>query len=276
MAISHVESTDEAALSAPNGRGSPAGTELDVRSVVDFHRVAKRYSHGAGRRFLRDHLAGFFREQDPDDFYALKDVSFHLNSGESLAVIGSNGAGKSTLLNLVAGVSCADEGTVSVHGSMAALLELGSGFHPDLTGKENVYLNASLLGLSRKQARERFDGIVEFSGIGDFIKEPLRTYSSGMVLRLAFSVAVNVEPDILLIDEVLAVGDQQFQGKCLRKIFDFKQAGRTLICVSHALPLLLDLCDKAIWLEHGQAAMWGEAQIVIKAYQASMARGPAA
>lgn len=270
MTAGHIdipETLETASSSSPSSSGS--------KSVVQFHHISKKYSHSTGPRFLRDHLAALFREQETDPFYALKDVSFNLEPGQSLAVIGPNGAGKSTLLSVVAGLSCVDEGSLEVHGSMAVLLELGSGFHYDLTGEENVYLNAALLGLSRAQTRERFASIVEFSGIGNFIHEPLRTYSSGMVLRLAFSVAVNVEPDILLIDEVLAVGDQKFQEKCFRKIFDFKQAGKTIICVSHALPVLLDLCDKAIWLDHGQTVRWGDAHSVITAYQTRPSVGTA-
>src|SRR5262249_42903643 len=151
-----------------------------------------------------------------------------------MAVVGPNGAGKSTLLGLVAGLSSPDSGTVSVNGRVAALLELGSGFHPDLTGSENVHLNASLLGLSRKRTSQLFDEIADFSGIGEFIDEPLRTYSTGMTMRLAFSVAIHMDPEILLIDEVLAVGDAAFQVKCFEKIRQFRQAGKTLLCVSHA------------------------------------------
>ena len=183
-----------------------------------------------------------------------------------MAIIGGNGAGKSTLLSLVAGLSRPNEGRVSVNGKVAALLELGSGFHPDLTGRENVSLNASLLGLSRKRTEECFDAILEFSGIGDFIEEPIRTYSSGMIMRLAFSVAVNVDPDILIIDEVLAVGDQNFQTKCFEKIRGFKNAGKTLLFVSHAAEMVRQLCDQALWLHHGKAMMFGGPEEVLSAY----------
>jgi ABC-type polysaccharide/polyol phosphate transport system ATPase subunit len=253
--------------------GSPSGS--GSKPVVEFCHVSKKYNQSSGPKFLRDHIASLFRDKKAESFYALNDVSFSLASGQSLAVVGPNGAGKSTLLSVVAGLSCPDAGSVQVNGSMAALLELGSGFHIDLTGEENIYLNASLLGLTRAQAQERFASIAEFAGIGKFIHEPLRTYSSGMVLRLAFSVAVNVAPDILLIDEVLAVGDQRFQQKCMQKIFDFKQAGKTIICVSHALPVLLDLCDKALWLEHGRAVRWGDAHSIIPAYKSRPDTGSA-
>jgi ABC-type polysaccharide/polyol phosphate transport system ATPase subunit len=187
--------------------------------------------------------------------------------GESLAVIGSNGAGKSTLLNIATGLCSPSAGTVTVRGRVAALLELGSGFHPDLTGAENVRINAALLGLSRAEFRRRFDSIVEFSGIGEFIHEPLRTYSSGMVMRLAFSVAVNVEPDILIIDEVLGVGDQAFFAKCVERITDFRRAEKTILCVSHVLPTLQNFCDTAIWLDHGCIVQSGSVTQVIRAYR---------
>jgi ABC-type polysaccharide/polyol phosphate transport system ATPase subunit len=218
---------------------------------------------------LRDRIANLLRGESRERFYALKRVSFTLEKGESLAVVGPNGAGKSTLLGLLAGLAAADEGTVEVHGRVAALLELGSGFHPDLTGRENVRLNASLLGLSRKQTNAAFDSIVEFSGIGEFIDEPLRTYSSGMMMRLAFSVAINVDPEILLIDEVLAVGDAAFQAKCFEKIHQFRAAGKALVCVSHGASMIQQLCGRAIWLDHGELIMTDSVSKVLAAYSGS-------
>src|SRR6266542_2508720 len=182
--------------------------------VIRFQNVSKTFSRHAHQVLLRQRIAQALRRDDSDRFYALKNVSFDLSRGESMAVMGRNGAGKSTLLSVVAGLSRPDQGSIEVNGRVAALLELGSGFHPDLTGRENVRLNASLLGLTRRRTAEVFDSIVDFAAIGDFIEEPLRTYSSGMVMRLAFSVAINVDPEILLIDEVLAVGDIAFQEKC--------------------------------------------------------------
>jgi ABC-type polysaccharide/polyol phosphate transport system ATPase subunit len=196
----------------------------------------------------------------------LKQVSFRLERGESVAVVGSNGAGKSTLLSLVVGLAEPSAGRVMVNGRVAALLELGSGFHPDLTGAENLRLNASLLGLSRKRTAEVQDRIVEFSGIEEFIDQPLRTYSSGMVMRLAFSVAIQIDPDILIIDEVLAVGDQNFQAKCFDKIAELKGAGKTLLFVSHSSVLVQQLCERALWLQHGEVMMDGAAAEVIQAY----------
>jgi len=188
--------------------------------LIEFQNVSKWFSHSTGGQLLRTHIAHWFGRVHHEHFYALRNVSFRLDDGESLAIVGSNGAGKSTLLSLAAGLAPPDEGKVLVRGRIAALLALGSGFHPDLTGAENVVLNAALLGLSRRKTGDLFDQIVDFSGIGEFIDDPLRTYSSGMVVRLAFSIAIQCEPDILLIDEVLAVGDANFQEKC-RQAFLF-------------------------------------------------------
>lgn len=238
-------------------------------AAVQFHHVWKSFPRHAGQMLLRERLMKVLRSRPQEPFYALRDVSFSVESGESIAIIGHNGAGKSTLLNLVTRLSRPNRGRVEVNGRVAALLELGSGFHPDLTGAENLRVNAALLGLSRKKTRERFDQIVEFSGIGDFINEPLRTYSSGMVMRLAFSVAINVDPDILVIDEVLGVGDQAFFTKCVEKIMDFHRAGKTLLCVSHAAATLKDLCSRGIWLDHGNLVQDGPLSQVADAYLAS-------
>jgi ABC-type polysaccharide/polyol phosphate transport system ATPase subunit len=207
------------------------------------------------------------RRSANEPFYALKNVSFSVAPGESLGVLGANGAGKTTLLTLVAGISSPDEGGVFVRGSVAPLLELAAGFHQDLTGTENVLLYAALLGLSRKTTMARFDEIVEFSGVGDFIDEPLRTYSTGMRMRLAFAVAVTVDPEVLLIDEAFAVGDQEFQAKCVERIAQYRNAGKTLLCVSHSPALLRQFCDHGIWLEHGELMCAGGVSEVIEAYQ---------
>ncbi len=235
--------------------------------VVRLEGVSKIYSRRVSRQFLRSFLLSKLRPAPHENFYALRRLSLSLGEGESLAVIGPNGAGKSTLLGLIAGLSWPDEGRLQVNGRVAALLELGSGFHPDLTGAENVRLNAAVLGLSRRRTREMFDAIVDFSGIGDFIQEPLRTYSAGMVMRLAFSVATAVEPDILLIDEVLAVGDQAFQTKCIDKIMELKRAGRVLICTSHDLSTLRKLCSRVLWLDRGQVVREGPAAELLEAYE---------
>jgi ABC-type polysaccharide/polyol phosphate transport system ATPase subunit len=233
--------------------------------VISFQNVSKAFPRHAGQALLRDRVARLFRPPK-ERFYALRDVTFQVEHGESLAVIGHNGAGKSTMLNIATGLCSPTAGTVKVDGRVAALLELGSGFHPDLTGAENVRINAALMGLNRHEARVRFEEIVEFSGIRAFIDEPLRTYSSGMTMRLAFSVAVNVEPDVLIIDEVLGVGDQDFFQKCLDRIMRFRREGKTILCVSHALPTLQQLCTRAIWLDHGRLVETGTVKDVIAAY----------
>ena len=235
-------------------------------TVIEFQNVTKTFARHRGQMLLRARLASIFRDRGVSRFEALKDVSFHVESGSSVAIIGANGAGKSTLLGLVAQLADPDQGKVTVRGRVAALLELGSGFHPDLTGTENVQLNAALMGLGRKRTKEVFGSIVEFSGIGDFIHEPLRTYSSGMVVRLAFAVAIHADADILLVDEVLVVGDQAFQQKCQEKIQEFRRAGKTLVCVSHSVGMVQALCDQAIWLEHGRVVKSGPVSDVLPEY----------
>lgn len=237
-------------------------------AAIEFAGVWKSFHHGAGSLLLRAHLkkllaGGFHREL----FHALKNVTFRMEPGESVAVLGANGAGKSTLLSLVAGLVPPDRGRVAVRGRVAPLLELGSGFHPDLTGAENVRLNASLLGINRKRLAQLYPEIVEFSEIGDFMDEPLRTYSTGMIMRLAFSVAVNIDPDILLIDEVLAVGDSAFQAKCFDRILDFRAKGKTILCVSHSPSMVQRLCTRAVWLDHGDLMLDGPIAEIADAYE---------
>jgi len=235
--------------------------------VITFTSVTKTFSLHAERMLMRGHLARFLRRGGVPRFAALRNVSFSIPRGQTVGVIGLNGAGKSTLLSLVVGLCPPDEGTVVVKGKVAALLQLGAGFHPDLTGAENVYMNAALLGLSAERTAKAFDSIVQFSEVGQFIDEPLRTYSSGMYVRLAFAVAVHVEPDILIIDEVLSVGDQAFQAKCSKKIVEFKQQGKTLLFVSHSGDTVQNLCERALWLDHGELMMDGYAGDVVAAYE---------
>jgi ABC-type polysaccharide/polyol phosphate transport system ATPase subunit len=236
--------------------------------VIQFRDVWKGFQRHTGRLLLRSHIQNALAaHRHTEKFYALKDVSFQLDHGECLAVIGANGAGKSTLLNLVAGLVPPERGSVRVNGRVAALLELGSGFHPDLTGTENVRLNAALLGIKPKQMESVFPEIVDFSELSDFMDEPLRTYSAGMVMRLAFSVAVSVDPDILLIDEVLAVGDSAFQAKCFDKILDFRRRGKSILCVSHASGMVQQLCQRAMWLDHGDLLLDGPIGEVCAAYE---------
>jgi ABC-type polysaccharide/polyol phosphate transport system ATPase subunit len=241
-------------------------------NAVTFRNVTKTFSRHSGQQLIQQHLKSLFtRQPEPEPFYALRDVSFEVAAGEGLAVIGANGAGKSTLLGLTAGLAKPASGSIGVNGRIAALLELGSGFHPDLTGAENVMLNASLMGLTERRAREQFQSIVGFSGVRDFINQPLRTYSSGMIVRLAFSVAVNMDPDILIIDEVLAVGDAAFQAKCFDRILELRGAGKTFICVSHSREMLAGVCDRAILLDHGRAVMTGPLDEVFRAYSERLA-----
>ena len=242
-------------------------------AVIEFQNVSKCFSRSGGSKLLRVFLKERLQKRQQEAFYALRDVSFRVEQGESMAIIGANGAGKSTLLSLVAGLTRPNEGRMEVNGKVAALLELGTGFHADLTGSENVFLNASILGLSRKRARECFDSIVDFSGIGDFIHQPIRTYSSGMVMRLAFSVAIHVEPDILIIDEVLAVGDAAFQEKCFDRICELKRAGKTLLFVSHVPEMVKHLCDHSLWLEHGRVKAAGPPAELLEAYSGHAPRG---
>jgi ABC-type polysaccharide/polyol phosphate transport system ATPase subunit len=201
-----------------------------------------------------------------EEFWALRDVSLEVPGGKTYALIGENGSGKSTLLKCMAHILRPEKGRIQTHGKISALLELGAGFHPELTGRENIFLNGSILGMTKKQLNQRFDEIVDFAGLEHFIDTPVKNYSSGMYVRLGFSVAINVDPDILLIDEVLAVGDAEFQRKCLEKFDDFRAAGKTIVIVSHALESVRNLCDTAGWLEHGVLRRLGPASEVIDEY----------
>ncbi len=242
----------------------------DGRPAILLQHVWKSFARHTGQILLRDRLVNLLHSRRLEKFHALQDVSATIYHGESVAVIGHNGAGKSTFLNLAVGLCRPDRGRVEVNGRVAALLDLGAGFHPDLTGAENVRINSALLGLSRRQVRDKFDEVVAFSEIGDFIHEPLRTYSSGMVMRLAFSVAVTVDPDILIIDEVLGVGDVAFQAKCFDRIMRFRHLGKTILCVSHSSSTIKDICTRAIWLDHGRVVDSGPIGSVLEAYRSAM------
>jgi len=202
---------------------------------------------------------------------ALRDISFSVDAGEAFGIIGRNGSGKSSLLKIVSGILKPTSGRVLVRGRVAALIELGAGFHPEITGRENVYINGIMLGLTRADIDKRFDRIVEFAGIGEFLDQPVKTYSSGMYVRLGFAVAVHVDPDILLIDEVLSVGDEEFSHKCVAKIQEMKYRGVTLLFVTHQLDQVRNLCDRALWLDHGAAAMIGDPLRVVDAYLQNVA-----
>jgi ABC-2 type transport system ATP-binding protein len=208
-----------------------------------------------------------------DVFWALEDVSFEVFEGSTTGLIGENGSGKSTMLKCLARILRPDTGSVSVTGKMSALLELGAGFHPELSGRENVFLNGAILGLKQKELAAKFDDIVEFAGIGQYIDEPVKNYSSGMYVRLGFSVAINVEPDILLVDEVLAVGDEAFQRKCLERFADLKRNGKTVIIVSHSMQSVVNMCDHAIWFKRGHKMADGDPRQVVEAYTGSITLG---
>lgn len=234
---------------------------------VSFQNVSKIYSRQSRRFVFTYFLEVLGRKRRPqEEFYALRDISFDLNDGDTLGIVGHNGAGKSTLLSLVAGLTVPEEGRVDTSGRVMAMLELGSGFHMDLTGHENLRMNAALCGLSKTETLEAAERILEFSELGDFIDEPLRTYSQGMVLRLAFSIAVHVKPEILLLDEILAVGDKDFQKKCERRIWELRDKGAILMVVSHIPTVLRELCAKGLWIEKGHIVKHGSADEVFDAY----------
>jgi lipopolysaccharide transport system ATP-binding protein len=212
----------------------------------------------------------FWGRERVDIFWALKDINLEIPQGSTIGLIGRNGSGKSTLLKTISRILYPNKGQIKVKGRISTLLELGAGFHPDFTGRENVYLNASILGLSHSQIEERFDSIVAFSELENFIDDPVRNYSSGMYMRLGFAVAVHTDPDILLIDEVLAVGDMAFQEKCMQKIREIQAQGKTIIFVTHSPKQVVELCDQAVWLENGEVKMKGEAKWVTDAFVESM------
>lgn len=205
-----------------------------------------------------------------EEFWAVRDVSFEVPQGATFGLIGRNGSGKSTLLKCLARILHPDEGSITMRGKAASLLEVGSGFHPELSGRENVFLNGSILGLSKKDITARFDEIVDFSGVEKFIDQPVKNYSSGMYVRLGFSVAIHVQPDILVVDEVLAVGDGAFKKKSQQKFIEFTKSGRTVILVTHSLAQVREMCDQVAWLDQGRLAGVGDAAAVTKDYQAHL------
>jgi ABC-2 type transport system ATP-binding protein len=241
-------------------RAEPAGVAVRVDHLGKRFRLYHERNQYLKASLLRGRRARY------SDFWAVDDVSFDINKGESFGIIGHNGSGKSTMLKCLARILKPDRGSVVIDGSVSALLELGAGFHPELSGRENIYLNGAILGLSRRQIDACYDEIVEFAGLQEFIDTPVKNYSSGMYVRLGFAVAINVDPDVLIIDEVLAVGDESFQRKCGEKIADFREAGKTIVLVSHGLGQVRNLCDRALWMDHGKAALIGSASEVVDAY----------
>ncbi len=242
---------------------------------IEFRHVSKRFQLQEGHT-LREFMPAFVRGKGwSEPFYALRDVSFSMNRSETVGIIGRNGSGKSTALKLIAGVTAPSEGEVCVAGRVSPLIELGAGFHPDLTGRENVHLNASILGMSGREIKERFGDIVSFAELWEFIDTPVKRYSSGMYVRLAFAVAVHADPEILLVDEVLSVGDAFFQEKCLVKMHEFKEQGTTIVVVSHTLDLIRTFCERAIWLEHGSVRAEGSAADVALHYMETVPQAAA-
>jgi ABC-type polysaccharide/polyol phosphate transport system ATPase subunit len=240
-----------------------------MQPALRFNRVTKTFIHHVGPMLLRERLIEMMRPSRRPRFEALKEVSFELMPGDSLGLVGPNGAGKSTLLNLATGLSFPDRGSIKVNGRVTALLELGAGFHPDLTGVENVRVNGAMMGMTRRQMAERFEEIVDFSGVREFINEPLRVYSAGMTMRLAFSVAIAADPEVLLIDEVLGLGDQAFYSRCLERIRSFQRDGKTIVLASHSTELVTMLCQRALWMERGEVVKQGTAAEVVAAYKAT-------
>lgn len=243
---------------------------MSDRWPIRLEDVTKRYRLLGRRSQFQTLKSALLRREvvlpEEGSITALRNVSFQIEQGEAFGVIGPNGSGKSTLLKLISGILKPTEGSVIVDGRIAALIELGAGFHPEISGRENVYINGIMMGLTRREIDQRFDRIVEFAGIGDFLDQPVKTYSSGMYVRLGFAVAVHLDPDILLIDEVLSVGDEEFSQRCIARIQEMKLKGVTMLFVTHQLDLVRQLCDRAIWLDHGEVCGIGDPMRIVDAY----------
>jgi homopolymeric O-antigen transport system ATP-binding protein len=243
--------------------------------AIELHGISKRFRAPGGRpaTTLKSavlELARGRRHRGRERFVALRDIDLTVEAGQTLGIVGANGSGKSTLLKLVAGIYKPDSGTVRVRGRVAPLIELGAGFHPELTGRENVVINGIILGLSQREVRKRLDAIVEFAGMGEFIDAPARTYSSGMYMRLGFAVAAHLDPDVLLMDEVLAIGDEAFARKCADRFAEFRRLGKTLLLVGHEAAIVERWCDEAVWLDHGVIRATGAPHKVIDLYRQAM------
>lgn len=238
-------------------------------TVITVEKVGKRFKLRSGGRTLKSTILDVlrFRGRATRDFWALKDVGFTVGRGETLGIIGINGAGKSTLLSLIAGTKLPTEGTITTRGTISCLLELGAGFHPDLTGRENVFLSGAIMGISKAQMIERMDAIVEFAELQEFIDQPVKHYSSGMYVRLGFAVAVEVNPDILLIDEVLAVGDSAFQKKCIQRMDEFRRQGKTMLIISHDLRTIQSISDRILFLNDGTVQGIGDPDDMVESYE---------
>ena len=234
--------------------------------AIDVNHVTKTFKLYSDKpQTLKERLVRGWKNKT-EERTVLKDINLEIDKGETVALIGVNGSGKSTLLKLMTKIIYPNKGTLKTYGKLTSLLELGAGFHPDFTGRENIYFNAAIFGLTKKEIDDRLQSIIEFSELGDFIDSPVRTYSSGMYMRLAFSVAINVDAEILLIDEILAVGDQHFQDKCFAKLEELAKSNMTIVIVSHSLDSIKKLCNRAIWINEGKVAMDGKCSEVIDEY----------
>lgn len=234
--------------------------------AIDVNHVTKTFKLYSDKpQTLKERLVRGWKNKT-EERVVLKDINIEIAKGETVALIGVNGSGKSTLLKLMTKIIYPNKGTLKTYGKLTSLLELGAGFHPDFTGRENIYFNAAIFGLTKKEIDDRLESIIEFSELGDFIDSPVRTYSSGMYMRLAFSVAINVDAEILLIDEILAVGDQHFQDKCFAKLEELAKSKMTIVIVSHSLDSIKKLCNRAIWINNGEVAKDGKCQDVISEY----------
>jgi len=242
----------------------------DVAVRVDHVSKSFRLYHERNQTIKSAIMRG--RTSVHEDFWALKDVTFDVPRGSTFGLIGSNGSGKSTLLKCLANIYFPNKGSITHFGRLAAMLEVGSGFHTELSGRENIFLNGSILGMSKKEITSKFDEIVDFSGVEQFIDQPVKNYSSGMYVRLGFAIAINVDPEILVVDEVLAVGDAEFQEKCFQKFRDFRRDGKTVILVSHSMGAVEEMCDQAAWINQGELMAVGDADSTIQAYKDSLHR----
>jgi len=244
---------------------------ISIRNLSVRYRIV-REKPATFQEYIINYLRG--KRIKTEDFWALNNVTLEVKEGESFGIIGHNGAGKSTLLRVICGIIKPCKGEVVVNGSIAPLIQLGAGFDKELTGKENIYLNASILGFSRKEIEKKYDSILEFSELDEFIYTPLKHYSSGMVARLGFTIATEVDPDILIIDEVLGVGDARFKKKSKQRIIQFRERGKTIILVSHSMEEIKNLCDRVLWLDHGQVRMFGIPGEVTEEYIKFMEKDP--
>lgn len=247
-------------------RGREKMKKKDNNLAIEVSHVSKDFKLFYDKANTLKEKLLFWNRNKNDVLHILKDISLNIEKGETVALIGVNGSGKSTLLKLMTKIIYPNKGTLKTHGKLTSLLELGAGFHPDFSGRENIYFNASIFGLTKQEIDKRLDKIIAFSEIEEFIDNPVRTYSSGMYLRLAFSVAINVDADILLIDEILAVGDKHFQDKCYKRLEELKSEGKTIVIVTHSLNVVKKFCDRAIWISDGQIKMDGDPEKVVDEY----------